>query len=525
VAENRLVATLLDPASYPERPDSVELIETHVSWLFLAGQRVYKVKKPMDFGFLDFTTLERRRHFCNEEVALNRRLSPDVYLGVAEIREHGGRLAIEGPGQTVEYAVVMRRLPKERAMSALLARGEVSEDSVRRIAARIAAFHREAATSEEIARLGGYDAVAQNVRENFAQTAAYIGRTIERGDYDELRAYSEAFLDVRQPEFRSRERDGWVRDCHGDLHAAQIFLDDGIHIIDCIEFNQRFRYSDVAADIAFLAMDLDRHGRRDLSTVLVSAYRQAMGDDGFLAFLDFFKVYRAYVRGKVEGFRLAQPGLSEAEARQVQRTARGYFDLARSYLRPLPRPTLFLTAGLMGTGKTRLAEGLARRWGLVHISSDLVRKELAGISVAEHRYEPFNQGIYSQESTLETYREMFRRAEALLRQGRSVVLDASFSGSALRREALAIARDTGTASRLLLCAAPDAAVRPRLDRRLGRQGVASDGRWEIYAQQKASFEPLTEEHVAVDTSRTLHETLYQAMAGHYAENLREDNSV
>ncbi|MDP3063752.1 MAG: AAA family ATPase, partial [Chloroflexota bacterium] len=452
MSENTLVVALLDPASYPERPESVELIETHVSWLFLAGQRVYKVKKPVDFGFLDFTTLERRRHFCQEEVALNRRLSPDVYLGVDEIRERDGRLTIEGPGQTVEYAVVMRRLPRQQALSELLApgpdrglaRGEVSEDSVRRIAARIAQFHREAATSDEIARLGGYDAVAQNVRENFAQTEAYVGRTIERGDYDELRAYSEAFLEVRQPEFRAREREGWVRDCHGDLHTAQIFLDDGIHIIDCIEFNQRFRYSDVAADIAFLAMDLDRHGRQDLSAALVSAYRQALGDAGFLDFLDFFKVYRAYVRGKVEGFRLGQPpartggqpGLAEVEAKQAQHTAGGYFELARSYLCPLPRPTLFLTAGLMGAGKTRLAENLARRWGLEHISSDLVRKELAGIEESEHRYEPFNQGIYSQESTLKTYQEMFRRAAALLRQGRSVVLDASFSNAALRREAL-----------------------------------------------------------------------------------------
>jgi aminoglycoside phosphotransferase family enzyme/predicted kinase len=421
----------------------------------------------------------------------------------------------------VEYAVVMRRLPRERALSVLLARGEVDEDSVRRIAARIAAFHREAATSEEIARLGGYDAVAQNVRENFAQTSAYVGRTIERDDYDELRAYSEAFLQVRQPEFRARERGGWVRDCHGDLHAAQIFLDDGIHIIDCIEFNQRFRYSDVAADIAFLAMDLDRHGRQDLSAVLVSAYRQALGDSGFLAFLSFFKVYRAYVRGKVEGFRLGQHGLSEAEAKQVQRTARGYFDLARSYLRPLPRPTLFLTVGLMGAGKTRLADSLARRWGLAHISSDIVRKELAGISAAEHRYEPFNRGIYSRESTLRTYHEMFRRAEATLRQGRSVVLDASFSSAALRSEALAVAQRSGAASRLFLCAAPDAAIHERLDRRVGREGVASDGRWEIYAQQKASFEPVAEEHVVVDTSGPLHETLYQAMEGHYAQTLRE----
>ncbi len=512
----------MEPSAYADHPVSVELVETHVSWLFLTGARVYKVKKPVDFGFLDFTTLEKRQRFCEREVALNRRLSPDVYLGVVEIRRDGERFSVGGQGETVEYAVEMRQLRREQALRELLRRGQVTLGDIKRIATRVATFHRSAESSEETARLGGYGAVTQNVRENFEQTQAYVGRTIERGDYEELRAYSEAFLDTRRPEFLARERAGWVRNCHGDLHAAQVFLEDGIQIIDCIEFNERMRYSDVAADIAFLAMDLDFHGRRDLSGALVEAYQKALGDSGFLRFLDFFKVYRAYVRGKVEGFRLGQPGLTQSEEAAVRDVASRYFKLALSYLRPLPRPTLFVIMGLMGTGKTRLAQALSGRWRLEHISSDVVRKELAGIGATEHRYVPFGQGIYDAGATERTYGEMFRRAGETLKQGRSVVLDASFSKASHRREAAGVAAAAGAPVRFLLCTASDDVIRRRLDNRMSRPGVPSDGRWELYAEQKAAFAPPEGAHSVIDTSSEPHETLYQAMRACYTDNLRED---
>lgn len=418
----------------------------------------------------------------------------------------------------------MRQLPRHLAMRELLLRGELSPASVRRVAEKIADFHRDAATGEEIARLGGYDAVRQNVEENFDQTARYIGLTIPQETYDELRAYSLAFLEVREPLFHKRAREGWIRDCHGDLHTVQVFLEDGIQIIDCIEFNERFRYSDVASDIAFLAMDLDYHGRPDLSRLLVESYQARLVDRGLPAFLDFYKVYRAYVRGKVTSFLLDDPHIPEGEKEKARETARRYFDLALSYLVPLRGQALFVTAGLMGTGKTKLAQELSRRWGLHLISSDVVRKELAGIPPTEHRYEPFDGGIYSPEFSLKTYREMLRQAEALLDEGRSVILDASFRKASQRGEALSLARRKGIDYWFLECTAPEGVIRERLEQRRVEAEAVSDGRWEIFHQQRESFEPLTEvpegRCILVDTSGAPSETLFRLLKGLYSRILQ-----
>lgn len=305
-----LVQALLKPQVYPGEVTNVEIVETHISYLFLTGEHVYKVKKPVDYGFLDFTTLDKRRYYCYEELELNRRISPDVYLGVVEIREQDGSYAIDGPGKTVEYAVKMRQLPEERAMKVLLERGEVSDEDMRHFAAKIAGFHSRAKTGPEITRFGDLEAVRENKEENFLQTEKYVDTTLSEDSFDDIVAYSRAFMDERKELFHRRAKEGRIRDCHGDLHTAQIFLETDpergqggiISIIDCIEFNERFRYSDVAEDIAFLAMDLDFHGRPDLSRLFVETYVEESGDPGVLDVLNFFKAYRAYVRGKVTSF-------------------------------------------------------------------------------------------------------------------------------------------------------------------------------------------------------------------------------
>jgi hypothetical protein len=387
-----MVQALLQPEAYSHEVAGVELVETHVSYLLLTGEHVYKVKKPVDYGFLDFTTLEKRRHFCHQEVALNRRISPEVYLGVSEVRQHQGRYTIdgagEGPGVTVEYAVKMRQLPRQRAMNLLLQQGLVSPKDIRRLAAKIARFHARAAASPEITRQGGLERVRQNIQENFDQTQRFIGACLSRETYQALVAYSEAFLAGHAPAFPRRAQEGRIRDCHGDLHTAQIFLlepgptpegalgdYDGISIIDCIEFNDRFRYCDVAEDMAFLAMDLDFHGRADLSRQFVQDYVAASGDLGVLELLDFFKVYRAYVRGKVTAFRLeipfrqslplagARDELGEPQSPLSQRGVRGdfppdqrqllamaqaYFALAYAYTQPSGSPASGVTASASG---------------------------------------------------------------------------------------------------------------------------------------------------------------------------------
>lgn len=518
-----LVESLLRPEAYPDHVSDVELVETYISYLFLTGSYVYKVKKPVDYGFLDFTTLAKRRHYCHQEVELNRRLSPEVYLGVVEIREQDGQYAIEGPGQTVEYAVKMLQLPRQRAMNTLLQEGRVSEGDIRRLASRIADFHSRAETSPEITRRGGLEAVRQNVEENFSQTQKFVGSCLSADAFDDLVAYSRAFLEVKEELFQRRAREGRIRDCHGDLHTAQIFLENGISIIDCIEFNDRFRCSDVTEDIAFLAMDLDYHQRPDLSQLFVETYVQESGDSGVLDLLDFFKSYRAYVRGKVTSFRLDNPTLSEEEKREVVTSAQGYFQLARSYIQALPGPVMVLVVGLTGTGKSTVAQELARRWGLSYISSDITRKTLAGIAPEERRYDSFGEGIYSPEFSRRTYDAMFRQAEQCLQNGRSVVLDGTFRSAAERSGALETARRVGADGWIIECSLPEEEVCRRLERRAREGTSASDARWELFHRLQQEWEPVAEapstRYLRLDTSAPLPETMRQLLHWLYASVL------
>jgi aminoglycoside phosphotransferase family enzyme/predicted kinase len=528
-----LAQALMRPDAYPDEVAQVRIEETHVSFLFFTGQRVYKVKKPVDYGFLDFTTLEKRRFYCHQEVALNSRLSPDVYLGVVPICEHEGRYRVEGPGDVVEYAVKMRQLPRERALNELVRRNQVSEADVRRVAARIAAFHASAPTSAEITRLGDLSVVRQNVEENFQQTAPYVGVCLSQDEYDDLAAYSRAFMDVKAEVFARRATEGRIRDGHGDLHAANIFLEacpersrrNGIHVIDCIEFNDRFRCLDVAEDIAFLAMDLDFYERPDLSNSLMAAYVEASGDPGVMELLDFFKCYRAYVRGKVTSFRLGDLALSNDERQQAQATAQAYFRLARAYTRRVfPRPLLVVMAGLMGTGKTFLSAELSRRWGMEHISSDVTRKLLAGVPPTQRRYEPHGQGIYTPEFSNLTYQTMFRNARHLLARGKSVVLDATFTLRIGRLEAMKIAKETGADLLIVECVLSDEEAERRLVRRWeGREVTASDGRWELYHQQKAGWEPMDEVppsmYIRLDTGGTREENISGLLRSLFSKQL------
>ena len=499
VASNLLQA-LMDPGASPQGPSPVEMIETHISFIFFAGGYAYKVKKPVDYGFLDFTTLEKRRHFCEREVELNRRICPEVYLGVDEIREEAGRYAVGGPGQTVEYAVKMRRLPPENSMRRLLQEGAVSVPDVERIAARIARFHRQADAGPRITAFGDLRAVRQNVEENFAQTREFVGKALSRDVYDDLAAYSRALMEVRGPLFQARAEEGRIRDCHGDLHTAQIFLEtpaedgawDGVSIIDCIEFNERFRCSDVAEDIAFLAMDLDFHGRPDLSRAFVAAYARESGDRGVFELLTFFKAYRAYVRGKVACFCAEDAHLTAAAREEALETARAYFNLAHSYLPALSSPTLILMSGVTGTGKSTLASELSRRWAMEHISSDLVRKDLAGIGPIDRRYESFQEGIYSPQFSARTYDAMIAEAGQQLLTGKSVILDGTFRRADERTKAVDVARGMGADCWIVQCVLDEAEARRRLEKRAAEDSSPSDGRWELYHLQLQQWEAVAE---------------------------------
>ncbi len=322
---------LLNTTIYPENPKKVEFSETHISLLFFTENHVYKVKKPVDFGFLDFTTLEKRKFYCHQEVELNRRLTDDVYFGVIEISEEDGGISLDGRGEVVEYAVKMRRISDNLLMSRLLEQGKVMGQMIARVAEKLVVFYRSADTNEEISGYGKPERIRQDTDENFEQTHTYIGRTISRQAFEAIQVGTNSFLTEKRASFERRIEDGKIRDCHGDLRSEHIYLEDEILIIDCIEFNQRFRYTDVAADIGFLAMDLDYRGRWDLSRHLIDSYIRMSGDQEIMRVLDFYKCYRAYVRGKVESFRLDDPNIPPGEKEEAMRRARRFFRLSNGY--------------------------------------------------------------------------------------------------------------------------------------------------------------------------------------------------
>jgi aminoglycoside phosphotransferase family enzyme len=328
-----LVAALLNPEAYPEPTSRVEHIQTHISHVFLTDHFAYKVKKPVDLGFLNFSTLRRRHHYLNEELVLNRRLCPDIYLEVLPIVVHSSGVKIGGYGHPGEYALKMVRMPQERMMDEVAARGELTREIMDRLIGRLAPFYARAATGPRINKYGEPAIIAYNHEENFSRTESLVGDLLTRELFEEIRDFARSFLLKRRELFKRRIGEGRIRDCHGDLHMRNICLADGIYIFDCIEFNPRFRYGDVAADIDFLAMDLDFQGLRELSRYLVERFARAAGDPELLVMLDFYKCYRAYVRAKINAFASRDPGLAPGVREQTRGQARAYFELSGAYAR------------------------------------------------------------------------------------------------------------------------------------------------------------------------------------------------
>jgi len=332
--QKQVVEALMKPEAYDEEPGQIELIQTHISFVFLTRDLVYKVKKAVDLGFLDFTTLEKRRFFCEKELELNRRLCKDMYLEVVPINR-SNIIKIKGEGETVEYAVKMKRMPQEKMMNRLLEEGKVDRPLIDRIAKIIAEFHSKAETSKSISELGSLATIEINWKENFDQTQEFVDKTISVKNFKLILERIDDFMKNNVSFFEKRMADGRVRDCHGDIHSGNIFVTDGIYIFDAIEFNERFRYSDVAADVAFLAMDLDFKERTDLSNFFVERYVKYSGDQELMKLLPFYKCYRAYVRGKVTSFKLKDPNVGSEEKRAATKEAKAYFKLANTYVKIL----------------------------------------------------------------------------------------------------------------------------------------------------------------------------------------------
>jgi len=483
------VREMLRPRTWGPGVKSVRMLQTHTSWVFLTGEYAYKVKKPVNFGFLDYTTLSARRFFCLEEFRLNCQLSPDIYVAVLPITVVRGRPFAGGRGRVIDYCLKMRELPQAAIMTGQLRKGGVGYSHIDEIARVIAGFHRSAERGREVAQYGSSEIVKLNWDENFAQTMEFRGKTISYRAFDEIKASVERFVAVRRRLFQRRREGGHVRKCHGDLHSKNVFIGDRVHVFDCIEFNPRFSCCDVASEIAFMVMDLEYFGRKDLANFFVERYIVHSGDAGILRLLDFYKCYRAYVRGKVTSFNLNDPGMSAAAKAEARSVARKYFRLSGRYAASLfRRPRLVVMMGLPGTGKTYLAQKLAARIDALHLMTDSIRKQLFGIPIDARRFAGYGKGLYAPGVSRKTYREMYRRARAYLAKGQVVLVDATFLQEDFRNEARALARRAGVPVLFVHADCPERTVASRMKRRL-RQGGFSDADLAVYRGMRRRFSP------------------------------------
>jgi aminoglycoside phosphotransferase family enzyme/predicted kinase len=487
-----ILKSLLKPEAYPEPTTKVDMVQTHVSWIFLTDSHAYKIKKPVDFGFLNFTTIDRRRFYCNEEVKFNNRLCPGgIYEGVVELRQTPGGASFQGNGQVLDYAVKMKRLPAERMLDRLVDSNEVSEAEIRSVACVIAEFHHTTPTSPAVSEYGRLDRIRYNWNENFEQTIPFENTTLPAAEREFIKNWINTFTEQNRELFDKRIINGFIRECDGDIHLENICLVDGTtYIFDCIEFNERFRCCDTAADIAFLLMDLDFHNRRDLSEAVIATYHDTTGDSDMLALLDFYKIYRAFVRGKIESFHANDMGIDQQGRASATQKAIKYFRLARGYIeRRKLQPTLFITCGLMGCGKSTLADQLSFELGISCFSSDVVRKQMTGIAPSTPALVAFGKGIYSDQSNADTYAELLRLAEMELTKERSIVIDACFIHKHERFKFAGLAERHAARFVILHVSCSEPINRRRLTARLASGRSASDGRVELLIAQRQAFEP------------------------------------
>ncbi len=490
------IEDLLTDAAFAHPVRDLRLTETHVSWVVLTGEFAYKIKKPVSLAFLDASTLARRRALCEEELRLNRRLAPDLYLGVVPIRRAPGGLRVgavgaagaagetQGAGEPMEYAVCMRQFEAREELPALLERGAVTTADIKTLAARLAAFHRMAARSgapdESRRRASPRDAVLGSLAGLLAhlepqRPPAEIGRVVD-WIHDRLPALEGAF--------REREAGGFVRECHGDLHARNIVRWRGaLTPFDCLEFDPDLRWIDVMSDLAFLFMDLVAHARRDLAFALLSAYAEDTGDYAGIRLLPFYAVYRAVVRAMVDGVSAQQRPAARAEYyARLQGRVHAAFGFVHS-----ATPLLVILFGPSGSGKTWLSERLVPRIPAVRMRSDVERKRLA---------DPPPDGLYAAETTRRTYAHLLACAESCLAAGMSAIVDAAFLDGTRRRPFAQLARRLGARFVILSCRAPDDLMRSRVAARARAAADASDADLAVLARQLRAFEPLSADEQA-----------------------------
>ena len=479
--QDRLVAAMMDPGFYPKPAPEIIHKETHISHVFLAGDLVYKIKKAVRFSFLDYSTLQRRLRFLNEELRLNRRLAPSVYLGVMPITLDGSEWHLGGDGSPAEYALVMRRLPERRMLPFLLETGQVTRAMIVELAEVLARFHMQAERVRLPDASGYPKALAHRWNNNIRELEPWLQTSSDVETVEALKDFGARFIDRHHDLLIRRAKQGSIRDVHGDLHCEHVcFAPEGIQIFDCIEFDAEMRQCDLASEMAFLAMDLAVRGGEFAITPLFTRYLELLDDPEMPVLLPFYQSYRAVVRAKVHALR---------SGRMCPQAAR-YLCFAGRFSWSLMKPFVLMISGLTGSGKSSLARELGARLGMPVINSDAVRKAIAGSP--GRQIVPLDQGIYSLKMTEKTYAKMIQEAEKRILEGEGAILDATFAQRAHREKIVRLAEKHRVPLVVIHCVASDETTKRRLAEREAEGKDVSDGRWEIYLKQKTAFEPMSE---------------------------------
>lgn len=485
-----LVKQMLKPSFFGSSKTETELIETHISWIFLCGDYAYKMKKPVDFGFLDFSSHAKRHFFCIEELRLNRRFAPELYLELVPV---GG--SIDQPQLNQEpalaYLVKMRRFPQENQLDRMLVAGQLNVAALITFAEKIAAVHLQAATADRHSPFGTPESVIKPVRQNFEQISSALPDSVSLQTISTIEDWSEATFSALQPVLLARHEKGFIRECHGDMHLANMAWFEGQPLLfDCIEFNENLRWIDTINDIAFLVMDLDDRGRNQFAWAFLNAYLRHSGDYDGLKILRFYQVYRAMVRVKVLCLRLRQPDLSALERRTDLEQLETYLTLAKRYTQTQPQQ-LIITHGLSGSGKTTLVNELAPQIGAICLHSDLERKRLHHLEGSQSSGAAIRKGIYSTTASEKTYDRLNQLADIILDAGFSVIVDATFIRQADRHQIAQLAARWQCPFKILDFKLNEELLRKRIKQRLKRGGSLSDADEKVLEFQLTSAQPLT----------------------------------
>jgi aminoglycoside phosphotransferase family enzyme/predicted kinase len=488
-----LIRSLLKPDVYDHPATDIELIETHISWVILTGTYAYKIKKPVDLGFLDFSTLEKRLFCCNEELRLNSRLAAPIYLEVVAISGSREQPVLRGTGDAIEYAVKMVQFPQQAQLDNMLANGELKKYHMDAIADLVAGFHANIDVAAEDSSFGDPEHVYQPVAENFTQIRQHLHTRKSDEQLKALEDWSQATFSALKPVFEQRKRDGYIRECHGDMHLRNLVWFNGEPLaFDCLEFNPALRWIDTLSEVAFLVMDLQDRNQPELAQRFLNAYLEHCGDYQGMRVFHFYLAYRALVRAKVDAIRAGQHGISEIEKHEAEAEFHAYLKLARSCTR-LSRPKLIITRGMSASGKSTLTQPLLETMGAIRIRSDVERKRLFGIHADTDSAAGIGKGIYSVEAGIKTYEQLLALADALLDAGITVIVDAAFLKYEQRRPFGELAQYKQTPFIILQFSAAAETLRRRIK---ARTDDVSDADLSVLEHQLDTVKPLRESELS-----------------------------